>query len=213
MSQHRTADFFDAYAGDFSAIYGTSNSPFNRVINSLFRKSMKLRFLKTIEGCDPIEGATVLDVGCGPGHYSVALARRGAASVYGVDFAPGMIELSRRHAREAGVEDRCRFETADFMEFGGDERFDYCVAMGFMDYMGEPRRIIEKVTALATRRAFFSMPRDGGFLAWQRKVRYRRRCDLYLYTQERIGELFDGVGQRVRIEPISRDYFVTVEMA
>lgn len=212
MTQRSTADFFDSYAGDFSAIYGTSNSPLNRVINSLFRKSMRLRFIKTIEGCDPIEGATVLDVGCGPGHYSVALARLGASSVCGVDFAPGMIELSRRHARQAGVEDRCRFETADFMEFGSEQCFDYCVAMGFMDYMGEPRRVIDKVTALARRRAFFSMPRDGGFLAWQRKVRYRRRCDLHLYTRDRVAGLFDGVGREVRVEPISRDYFVTVDV-
>ncbi len=93
--------FFDNYASEFQDIYGSEYNLRNRIVNHYFRASMRLRFEKTIEGCFPIEGMTVLDVGCGPGHYSTNLALRGAQKVVGLDFAqemtvppPGMITLA-----------------------------------------------------------------------------------------------------------------------
>ncbi len=211
--QNRAAEFFDGYARDFSAIYGTSNSLFNRVINRLFRQAMRLRFEKTLAGCRPIEGRTVLDVGCGPGHYSVALARAGAASVLGLDFAPGMIELARREAEQAGVGKTCEFAAGDFLAHRFEGQYDYVVVMGFMDYISEPKRVLDKVLGLARSRAFFSFPAAGGFLAWQRRLRYRSRCDLFLYRREQLEALFDATSRPYTIEPIDRDFFVTVDLA
>lgn len=210
MPTDRTRDFFDAYAGDFDAIYSTSRNPAQRAVNELLRRSMKLRFLKTLEGCRPVEGRRVLDVGCGPGHYAITLARRGAAEVVGLDFAPAMIDLAARHAARAGVGERCRFLAADFLRWEPEARFDYVILMGFMDYMPDARAVVRKAAAHAASRAFFSFPADGGFLAWQRKLRYRRRCDLFLYRREGIEALFAGLpGVSVEIERIARDWFVT----
>ncbi len=213
MTQERTAEFFDRYAGDFNAIYGNENTLTNRVVNRLFRRSMRLRYDLSIAGCDPIRGRTVLDVGCGPGHYSVELARRGARRVLGIDFADGMLELSRKAAARAGVGDNCTFERRDFFKEDLGERFDYVIAMGFMDYVEDAAGIVRKVVSLATSRAFFSFPLDGGLLAWQRKVRYRSRCALYMYTEERVRGLFAGIpGVRLDVRPISRDLFVTAHV-
>lgn len=46
--------------------------------------------------------ARALDVGCGVGRLLIPLARRVRTAV-GVDIAPAMLELCRRHAAEAGV--------------------------------------------------------------------------------------------------------------
>lgn len=206
----RTASFFDAYARDFDAIYGTRRTWPNRLVNRWLRRSMRLRYERTIAGCEPVAGRTALDIGCGPGHYAVELARRGAAGVVGLDFAESMIELARAHAADAGVADRCRFAFGDFMEYGAEGPFDYAILMGFMDYMAEPRRVIEKALSLARRRAFFSFPAAAGLLAWQRRLRYRNRCDLYLYGRDRIERLFESAGAlEVTVEPIARDFFVT----
>jgi SAM-dependent methyltransferase len=213
MPAERTQDFFHQYANDFDAIYSTGGGVVDGVINRVFRKSMRLRFLKSMEGCQPVDGASVLDVGCGPGHYSITLAQRGAARVVGLDFADGMIELASRHARQAGVGERCSFRTGDFLEFQSSQPFDYVVVMGFMDYMPDPRRIVAKVLSLTSRRAFFSFPAAGGVLAWQRKLRYRNRCDLFLYTEPQLKELFSSFsGVHATIEPIARDFFVTAEV-
>src|SRR5580704_19177098 len=97
-----TSGFFDGYARRFDAIYGNADTPLNAVVNRWLRRSMKLRYDRTLEGCVPIEGTRVLDVGCGPGHYGVALAERGAASVFGLDFAQGMLDIAKDRAARAG---------------------------------------------------------------------------------------------------------------
>ncbi len=214
MPAERTQGFFHRYAGDFDAIYSNRGGLVNGVVNRLFRRSMKLRYLKTIEGCHPIEGKTVLDVGCGPGHYAITLAQRGAAHVLGIDFADGMLRIAAEHARASGAGGRCEFRQADFLTFCPPETFDYVILMGFMDYMPEPAKVVEKALSLTRARAFFSFPVEGGVLAWQRKLRYRSRCELYMYTREQLERLFSAFpGIDTRIEPIARDFFVTASKA
>jgi 2-polyprenyl-3-methyl-5-hydroxy-6-metoxy-1,4-benzoquinol methylase len=214
MPKRSVSEFFDSYSHDFNAIYGNENTFLNRIINQFFRKSMHLRYVKSLEGCDPIEGKTVLDVGCGPGHYGVALAAKGARRVLGIDFAEGMIELARKNAERAGVEDKCEFKVADFSTYPFQEAFDYSIVMGFMDYVAQPVPIIRRVLGLTRSKAFFSFPADGGLLAWQRKLRYKRRCDLFMYTRPQIESLFAAAGARdVKLERISRDFFATASGA
>jgi 2-polyprenyl-3-methyl-5-hydroxy-6-metoxy-1,4-benzoquinol methylase len=207
----RTANFFDAYASDFSAIYGNDNTPINAIVNRVFRKSMMLRYERSLAGCNPIEGKTVIDIGCGPGHYSVALAARGASRVLGVDFASGMIDIATKRAADARVSDRCTFTLGDFLEVTGDEKFDYAIVMGFMDYIADPLALMQKVLKVCRGKAFFSFPADGGVLAWQRRVRYKSRCELYLYDEAQIRSLISKLDVKgSSVEPISRDYFVTL---
>ena len=211
METSRTASFFDAYAKDFNAIYGNENTLVNGVVNKLFRKSMMLRYEKTLAGCQPIQGKTVIDIGCGPGHYGVALAAQGAARVLGVDFAPGMIDIAKKRAERAGVTDRCTFTLGDFLEVSGDEKFDYAIVMGFMDYIEDAGALMRKVLNVCRGKAFFSFPADGGPLAWQRRLRYRSRCALYMYTEPQIRSLVSALGVKASsVEPISRDFFVTL---
>lgn len=205
----RTAGFFDRYAVDFNAIYGNSNRAFDGLVNALFRRAMLVRYEKTLAGCRPIAGLRVVDIGCGPGHYSVALARAGAAQVLGLDFAPGMLKIAAASAQSAGVAQACSFVHGDFLTHPLPEKFDYAVLMGFMDYVADARAVVERALAVTRRRAFFSFPKAGGPLAWQRQLRYRKRCDLYLYSEAQISALFRAADATFTIEPIGRDFFVT----
>ena len=209
----QTATFFDSYARDFEAIYGNKNTPVNRVVNHYFRKSMRLRYERTIAGCSPIEGRSVLDIGCGPGHYSVELARRGAGEVLGIDFAEGMIDLAVARAREAGVDDRCKFVLGDILDASIDRKYDYTIVMGFMDYVEDPHKLIDRVLEVTSSKAFVSFPVAGGVLAWQRKLRYRQRCPLYLYDEARLQDIFRRYRDaRFEIQPAARDFFVTISV-
>ena len=211
METSRTASFFDTYAKDFNAIYGNENTLVNGVVNKLFRKSMMLRYEKSLAGCQPVQGKTVIDIGSGPGHYAVALAAQGASRVLGVDFAPGMIDIANKRAARAGVTDRCTFKLGDFLEVSGDEKFDFAIVMGFMDYIEDAGALMRKVLNVCRGKAFFSFPADGGPLAWQRRLRYRSRCELYMYTEPQIRSLVSALGVKSStIEPISRDFFVTL---
>ena len=208
----RTPSFFSGYAADFDAIYANQATPFNSVVNRLFRRSMRLRFELTIAGCNPINGRSVLDVGCGPGHYGIELAHRGAGSVTGLDFAEGMLEIGRANAHRAGVEARCHFERGDFLSWEAPGKFDYVIAMGFMDYIADPGPVIAKILSLTANTAFFSFPLNGGLLAWQRKLRYRRRCALYMYSKDQVARLFAHTGRPTEVRRIARDLFVTSRM-
>jgi SAM-dependent methyltransferase len=209
----QTSQFFDGYAADFDAIYGSDKGPVQRIANRLFRRAMLIRYQKTLAGCQPAAGCTVIDIGCGPGHYSIALARAGAEKVLGLDFAAGMLKIARERAEAQGVAQRCSFVLGDFLTYPISERFDYAIVMGFMDYVSDPRPVIDRGLAIVRRRAFFSFPKAGGPLAWQRQLRYRNRCDLFLYRHEQIHSLLSRTGAAFSIESIGRDFFVTLEPA
>jgi ubiquinone/menaquinone biosynthesis C-methylase UbiE len=53
-------------------------------------------------------GAQVIDLGCGPGFHSLALAHRGF-DVVGVDYADGMLSRARQRTAGSGV----RLQQAD----------------------------------------------------------------------------------------------------
>ncbi len=209
----QTADFFQRYAHDFDAIYGTKHSVFTALINKYLRTSMRLRYERSLAACQPIENKTVLDVGCGPGHYSHALAQMGARHVLGIDFAPAMIELANQKAESLQLQEICEFIVADFFALDETIGYDYSILMGFMDYMSDPLQTILKALRITNDRAVFSFPSSGGLLAWQRQLRYKKRCPLYLYSRKDLVALFDQVPNiTYTIAPIARDFFVTVNI-
>lgn len=72
---------------------------------------------EAMEVLGSIKGRHVLDLGCGGGTSSFALAHRGAASVTGVDVSPDLIALAiRRQAAETGPARRVDFLCADAAE-------------------------------------------------------------------------------------------------
>ncbi len=209
--QDRIAGFFDGYAHGFDALYATRKNVLSNLINRVFRKSMLMRYQKSFEACSPIEGMSLLDVGCGPGHYSIGFAQKGAKAIRGIDFAPGMIEIARSRAEALKLSQICRFEVQDFFILPEDEKYDYVILMGFMDYMENPELAVRKAISISKVCAVFSFPASGGFLAWQRKLRYKTKCPLYLYDHDRIDSLFSSIeGITYSIDRISRDYFVKV---
>ena len=122
-----------------------------------------------------------------------------------------MLKIARERAASYGVAERCTFALGDFLTYPISERFDYAIVMGFMDYIRDPRAIVDRVLQIVRGRAFFSFPKAGGFLAWQRQLRYRNRCDLFLYREDEIQSLLSSTGASFSIEPNGRDFFVTVE--
>jgi 2-polyprenyl-3-methyl-5-hydroxy-6-metoxy-1,4-benzoquinol methylase len=206
-----TEEFFNKYAYDFDALYGVPNNLLNRIINPIFRKSMKLRFGKTMEFVDPIQDKTIFDIGCGPGHYTIALIKAGAKKVVGIDFAEEMINIAKQKALNENVAEKCEFIVSNVFKYQTDEKFDYSILMGFMDYIEDPVRLINRVISLTKDKILFSFPKDEGILAAQRKLRYRKRCPLFLYKEKDLINLFSRFEPLdYRIEKIKRDFFVTL---
>jgi len=83
-------------------------------------------------------GARVADVGCGHGASTVLLATAFPASrFHGSDYHTGSIEVARRRAAEAGVQDRAIFEVAPATGFTGGP-FDLVTTFDALHDMGDP---------------------------------------------------------------------------
>jgi phosphoethanolamine N-methyltransferase len=80
---------------------------------------------RVLEGLD-LAGRTVLDIGCGAGGITAALARDyGAAKVVGIDVEEPVCAAARRQAEKQGVADRVEIEQVTPGPFPfADARFD-----------------------------------------------------------------------------------------
>jgi 2-polyprenyl-3-methyl-5-hydroxy-6-metoxy-1,4-benzoquinol methylase len=107
---------YEAYGAEFRHGQGHINRPaFTNELPGEWLDAMPDVALRLRES-----GARVADVGCGQGWSSVAVAREfPLASVHGFDADPGSIADARRHAREAGVDDRVRFFERDATAVSG----------------------------------------------------------------------------------------------
>lgn len=202
----KVLEYFDTTAARFAAIY---ESP--RLVDRIFRRDMYERFRKTLEECRPLGGRSVLDVGCGSGQYATALAGRGAGEVVGLDFATNMLHIAADNARRAGVTDKCRFISGDFLTYPFDRRFDYVIAIGFLDYIGEPLPFLRRAREVTTGKFIATFPRKLTWRAVVRKVRLGLAgCPVFFYTRRRVGELMRQAGFAMeKIEVCGKIYFVT----
>ena len=112
------------------------------------------------------------------------------------------------------MSDRCEFVHATFEAYRPDERFDFCVLMGLMDYIADPDACVRHAVELTRGKVCLSFPATGGLLAAIRRYRYRSRTPLYLYGERQLHDLMDGVASgHYRIERMARDFFATVDAA
>jgi ubiquinone/menaquinone biosynthesis C-methylase UbiE len=65
-------------------------------------------------------GGAALDLGCGPGDFSLGLVRHlGCDTVLGIDLSPGVVEAARHNAAVQGLSERARFGVGDATSLPG----------------------------------------------------------------------------------------------
>ncbi|MBM4328750.1 MAG: methyltransferase domain-containing protein [Deltaproteobacteria bacterium] len=191
----RTQKYFDRIPEQWHARYRNS-SHLRSILSRFWRSALYERHRLTFERCGTIAGATVLDIGCGSGEYSLEFASKGAIQVIGVDIAPAMVEFSQRLARERGLSQRCRFVCGDFLDHPFADRFDIVIAMGLFDYVANPSPFLKKIARLTRGRFLASYPCNEGIWAFQRTIRYRwlKRVPIFDYTPDRLTVLYGDAG-------------------
>ena len=103
--------------------------------------------LAFIEQRAPLAGRKVLDVGCGGGLLSEAMARRGA-DVTGLDLGQTAIQVASLHALEAGVKVRYRVESAEAHAQDHAGEYDVVTCLEMLEHVPEPEQIVATLARL-----------------------------------------------------------------
>ena len=104
--------------------------------------------LAWIDGLAPLEGRRVLDVGCGGGVLSDAMARR-KARVLGIDLSAKALKVAQLHALEAGT------DAVEYREVSAEDlanelpaAFDTVTCMEMLEHVPDPKSIVSACAAL-----------------------------------------------------------------
>lgn len=213
-STRAVGQFFDIYAKNFDAIYGHTGrrSALGRWVDRTFRQVMMRRFEETLRQTKKQEIHSVLDIGCGPGRYTAAFALQGK-DVVGVDIAEEMLKIAQDNIDALNVSADLVLD--DYLSVHFDRIFDAACLMGFFDYIENPVPILKKLATEVMGEFYASFPKSGGFLAWQRHIRYRlRRCPLWLYSKRDVEDalIASGFTGCYKIRDFGRDWYVVVQM-
>ena len=100
----------------------------------------------------PLRGARVLDVGCGGGLLSEAMAREGAR-VLGLDLSPELIDIAKLHRLEstqggAILDLEYRVQAVEALADAEPGTFDAITCMEMLEHVPEPGSILEACARL-----------------------------------------------------------------
>lgn len=120
---------------DTSLFHGTE-----RFFRPGYAANLVSNWIPALEGVEEKlrRGASVADVGCGHGASTIIMAQAyPEATFVGFDYHQPSVEHARNAAKQAGIEDRVRFEVARAQDFPGSD-YDLVAMFDCLHDMGDP---------------------------------------------------------------------------
>jgi len=111
---------------------------------------LKLRKLvDRFEGHFPIDpGLSYLDMGCGSGELTMAIARLGARRITGVDYLPRNIQRATAHARQSGMARDVQFVCRDLHAWVPDRKYDVLLSIDAFEHIEDPLALLRGMAGL-----------------------------------------------------------------
>lgn len=126
--------------------------------------------------CGGLAGQKVIDVGCGGGLLSEALARRGA-EVTGIDLAEASIAVAREHAGASGLAIDYQCVATEAMAQRAPKSFDVVCCLEMLEHVPDPEAIINACADLL---------RPGGLAVFSTLNRSPRAFALAIVAAEHV---------------------------
>ncbi len=103
--------------------------------------------LEWINGCTPLAGKTVIDVGCGGGILAESMAKKGA-EVTGIDLSEKALKVADLHSLESAIQIRYEMIPAEDMAAREAGRFDVVTCMEMLEHVPNPAAIVQACATL-----------------------------------------------------------------
>jgi len=165
-------------------------------------------------------GERVLDVGCGSGAVTRAIARRVGerGRVVGFDASPALLELAAQYAKEAGLAARIEWQAGDCRALPfGDASFDASLAATVLAHVPDPVPAIKdmvRVTRIGGRVGIFDFDGDCFLIAHPDRDVTRRvvaaTCDHSAVNGQLVREL-PGLLASLGVEQVKVQAFMPLE--
>ena len=94
-----------------------------------------------------LAGTRALDVGCGGGLLSEAMARAGA-EVTAIDLAPAVLDIARLHLHESGLAVDYRLTSVESLAIAMPAAFEVVTCMELLEHVPDPASVIRACAAL-----------------------------------------------------------------
>jgi len=155
---------------DTSLLYTDLWKGYDEAVMSVESRELLIKRLSE-DFVDGLKGKTVLDLGCGSGRYSIALAYAGAKSVSAVDYNSRSYAWSETYAKENGL--NISFSEANILALPfEDEAFDFVFCNGVLHHSTDWRQGFREFSRVMKEGGFIYLYATGGFF-WNTRDRLR----------------------------------------
>ena len=103
--------------------------------------------LQWIDALSPLSGKRVVDIGCGGGVLTEAMAEKGAI-VLGIDLAEKPLSVARLHAKTSGARVEYRLCGAEALADQQPAAFDIVTCMEMLEHVPEPGQTVQACAGL-----------------------------------------------------------------
>ena len=118
--------------------------------------------LNYIDGLSLQRNARVLEIGCGAGFMTVALAKRGFF-VEAIDHSQAMIDLTIAHAKQEGVENRINSCKGDIHELTYENQsFNLIIALGVIPWLHNFQKALAEIARIIAPSGYVILTIDNG---------------------------------------------------
>ena len=90
---------------------------------------------------------TILDLGTGPGHLPIEIAKRSPSiCIVGIDLSRKLIHMAQVNAAQSGFSDRLKFQVGNAAKLQFDENvFDMAMSTGMLHSLKDPVKVLTEI--------------------------------------------------------------------
>ena len=95
-------------------------------------------------------GMTILDAGCGPGFFSIEIAKmlNGSGKVISADVQEAMLDKVRKKIKNTNLEQTVHLHKSSFESIGIVEKVDFVLAFWMLHEVRNQKKFIEELTSI-----------------------------------------------------------------